>query len=83
MDTKLPWIQIWSSIQNINGAQDGSNGVDVQTVALHEMGHTLGLADYTVTLQFKSDTRQVMHYYTGVKRTLGNGDATGIWKLYQ
>jgi len=23
-----------------------------------------------------------MHYYSGEKRSLGNGDKTGIWKLY-
>ena len=63
---------------------DGSwNGVDVQSAALHEMGHTLGLGDIYGLPQFKSDTNEVMHYYTGVKRTLGNGDKTGVWKLYQ
>ena len=62
---------------------DGSwDGVDVQTAALHEMGHTLGLGDIYGKTEFKYDTRQVMHYYTDVKRTLGNGDMTGIWKLY-
>jgi hypothetical protein len=62
---------------------DGSLGVDVQTAALHEMGHTLGLGDIYGLPQFKYDTNQVMHYYTGVKRTLGNGDKTGVWELYQ
>jgi hypothetical protein len=57
-------------------------GVDVQSVALHEMGHTLGLGDLYTKPEFKYDTRQVMHYYTVEKRTLGNGDKTGIWKLY-
>ena len=60
----------------------GGNGIDVQSVALHEIGHTLGMGDIYGRAQFNRDTRQVMHYYTGVKRTLGNGDATGIWKLY-
>jgi hypothetical protein len=58
-------------------------GFDVQTTALHEMGHTLGLADLYGKTQFKYDTRQVMHYYTTEKRALGNGDLTGIWNLYQ
>ncbi|MDD4161674.1 MAG: matrixin family metalloprotease [Methanothrix sp.] len=62
---------------------DGStSGIDVQSVALHELGHTLGLGDIYGVTEFTDDTRQVMHYYTGVKRTLGNGDATGIWTLY-
>ena len=59
----------------------GSN-YDVQTVALHELGHTIGLGDLYGKSQFTGDTRQIMHYYTGVKRTLGNGDKTGAWVLY-
>ena len=59
-----------------------SGKIDFQSVALHEMGHTIGLGDLYNKAQFATDTRQVMHYYTGVKRTLGNGDATGVWKLY-
>ena len=57
--------------------------IDVQSVVLHEMGHTIGLGDLYGKSQFARDTRQVMHYYTGVKRTLGNGDATGVWTLYK
>ncbi len=62
---------------------NGITGLDVQSIALHEMGHTLGLDDLYGKPVFKSDTRQVMHYYTGIKRTLGNGDLKGIWNLYQ
>lgn len=57
-------------------------GYDVQTVALHELGHTLGLADIYGRTGFSGDSRQVMHYYTGVKRTLGNGDAVGVFRIY-
>lgn len=56
--------------------------LDFQSVILHELGHTLGLGDIYNKTAFKADTRQVMHYYTGVKRTLGNGDCTGVWRLY-
>lgn len=63
-------------------ANDSNTGVDVQSVALHEMGHSLGLGDLYGKPEFQHDTRQVMHYYTGVKRTLGNGDKTAIWNLY-
>jgi hypothetical protein len=56
--------------------------LDFQSVVLHELGHAMGLGDLCGRAQFAQDTRQVMHYYTGVKRVLGNGDATGVWKLY-
>jgi len=59
----------------------GSN-YDVETVALHELGHTIGSGDIYGKAAYSADTRQVMHYYTGVKRTLGNGDKTGAWILY-
>ena len=59
---------------------DGSTGgVDVQSIALHELGHTLGLSD----LYTSADSAQTMYgYYDGKDHTLGNGDAAGIWKLY-
>jgi hypothetical protein len=60
----------------------GTKNYDVQTTALHELGHTIGLGDLYGKSQFSGDTRQIMHYYTGVKTTLGNGDKTGAWLLY-
>ena len=59
----------------------GSN-YDVESVALHELGHTIGLGDLYGKSKFTNDKRQVMHYYTGIKRTLGNGDKNGAWILY-
>jgi hypothetical protein len=67
---------------NYKWTTTGESGKDFQSVALHEMGHTIGLGDIYNKVAFSKDTRQVMHYYTGIKRTLGNGDATGVWKLY-
>ncbi|MCX6677055.1 MAG: hypothetical protein NTU95_03810 [Methanothrix sp.] len=64
---------------------------DLQSVALHELGHTIGLGDiystaYGGTLP-PSDPRtqdyeQVMNLYDGPQRTLGNGDRTGAQLLY-
>ena len=49
---------------------------DVQTVSLHELGHTIGLGHI-------SDTNQIMNpYYTGVRHTLGSGDVAGAQYLY-
>ncbi|ABK14965.1 hypothetical protein Mthe_1183 [Methanothrix thermoacetophila PT] len=64
---------------------DGVNHIDVQTVALHELGHTIGLGDlYTLP---ESDPRrydydQVMNAYNDIQRTLGNGDRAGAVQLY-
>lgn len=55
---------------------------DVQSVALHEMGHTLGLGDIYGLDEYEFDNEQVMHNYTCEKRSLGNGDKSAIWKLY-
>jgi predicted SprT family Zn-dependent metalloprotease len=68
---------------NLKWTATGEAGkLDFQSVVLHELGHTIGLGDLYGRAEFSTDTCQVMHYYTGVKRTLGNGDATGVWKLY-
>jgi hypothetical protein len=66
---------------NYRWSNTGSN-IDIQSVALHELGHMIGMGDIYNKAQFYRDSRQVMHYYTGVKHSLGNGDKTGVWKLY-
>ena len=70
---------------NQEWSTDSTNkkGIDVQSVLLHEIGHTLGLGDLYGKAEFAYDKEQVMHYYTREKRSLGNGDKTGIWKLYR
>ena len=55
--------------------------IDAQAVAVHEMGHLLGLAHVTY------DKKEIMYpYYSNsypnVGRSLGKGDIAGIKKLY-
>ncbi|MCK9568652.1 matrixin family metalloprotease [Candidatus Pacearchaeota archaeon] len=58
---------------------EGTVGADVETIALHELGHTLGLGD----LYSNTDSGQAMYgYYLKVTRSLGTGDQAGIGKLY-
>ncbi|MCK9566290.1 MAG: hypothetical protein M0Q43_09600, partial [Methanothrix sp.] len=64
---------------------------DVQSVAVHELGHTIGLGDiYSTTYggtlpptdPRTQDFEQVMNAYDAPQRTLGNGDRTGAQLLY-
>lgn len=52
-------------------------GVDLTTVALHEIGHLLGI-------QHTDDTQAIMQpFYNGPNRHLGLDDLLAIWNLYK
>ena len=72
------YYSITESDTAYNNAQKWSttgSSYDVQSVSLHELGHTIGLGHI-------SDTNQIMNpYYTG-SRSLGSGDIAGAQKLY-
>jgi hypothetical protein len=53
---------------------------DIRTIATHEVGHTLGLAD----LYGSADKSKTMYGYNNgqVDWYLGNADQLGLWKLY-
>ena len=74
-DIVLDSAESWS----LTGAEDA---FDVQNIATHEAGHTLGLKD----LRSPKDGALTMHAYTwkgdDSKRTLGSGDILGIQKIY-
>jgi peptidoglycan hydrolase-like protein with peptidoglycan-binding domain len=53
-----------------------SSGTHLETVAVHEMGHALGLGHSSVT-------SAVMYaYYSAGRTTLTSDDRAGIWSLY-
>jgi putative cell wall-binding protein len=59
----------------------GGGTYDVQSIALHELGHWLNLRD----LYGSGDTARTMYGYgspTAVKRSLGPGDVAGIQWIY-
>ncbi len=70
----------WSTdLNNLNGK------FDVESVALHELGHTIGLGDlYTLpdSDPRRHDYEQIMNLYDAPQRYLGNGDKTGAQLLY-
>ncbi|OPX79234.1 MAG: hypothetical protein A4E45_00877 [Methanosaeta sp. PtaB.Bin039] len=56
--------------------------LDLQTVATHELGHTVGMGDTYLHSLYKYDLAQIMGFYNAPQRSLGLGDAAGIKKLY-
>ena len=71
------WTTDW------NTAVNNGNIIDLQSVAVHELGHSIGMGDlYTLSDARKNDYAQVMNLYDAPQRTLGNGDLAGAEILY-
>lgn len=51
-------------------------GIDVESVALHEIGHLLGISHSTIS------TAVMYPYYSTIKRELDSDDKEAIWDLY-
>jgi hypothetical protein len=69
---------------NTNGISSGMN-YDIETIAVHELGHTLGLADLynkDNAPLYKAQVQQIMNYQYNHPLWLGNGDRQAIWTLY-
>ncbi|NPV63156.1 MAG: hypothetical protein HPY61_11115 [Methanotrichaceae archaeon] len=74
----------WTTDYNTARASRGKTK-DLQTVALHELGHTCGLGDlYTLPSSDPraSDYYEIMNLYTGPRHYLGAGDIAGIQAKY-
>jgi hypothetical protein len=61
---------------------DGLHDYDVETVALHELGHVISLDDLYRHSDHHEDMQQVMHYYWGGRRNLRWGDIAGARWMY-
>jgi predicted Zn-dependent protease len=69
---------------NTNGISGGTN-YDIETIAVHELGHTLGLADLynkNSAPLYKAQVQQIMNYQYNHPLWLGNGDRQAIWAMY-
>jgi hypothetical protein len=69
---------------NTNGISSGMN-YDIETIAVHELGHTLGLADLynkNNAPLYKAQVQQIMNYQYNHPLWLGNGDRQAIWAMY-
>ena len=51
-------------------------GIDIESIALHEIGHLLGISHSTVS------TAVMYPYYSNIKRELDSDDVEAIWNLY-
>ncbi len=69
----------WSVISGLSCTGKAGSPLDIENVAIHEIGHAIGLGHV-------SDTRLTMYPSSApgetLKRTLGNGDQIGIDRLY-
>jgi hypothetical protein len=75
---KYQWTTDWNTAQN-------GGAYDMQTVALHELGHYAGLGDlYTLPKSDPrySDTNAIMNRINDPQHSLGAGDIAGLRKKY-
>jgi hypothetical protein len=61
---------------------DGSSYYDVESVALHELGHVISLDDLYRYSYHQYDQQQVMYSYQGIRRDLRWGDIAGARWMY-
>lgn len=64
-----------------NATEKGSAVMDLQNIVTHELGHGLGLGDVYLTVANQETMYGYAAYGETIKRSLYNGDMTGITKL--
>lgn len=79
----VEWDQVYNNYYNWSDAAEGDiNAMDFESIATHELGHTMGLADL-----YNSDCSAMTMYGYGSEgeinaRTLEDGDINGMNSLY-
>lgn len=78
----IEWDMVFDQVDFDWSATGESGKMDFESIATHELGHSVGLDD----LYDDRCSEQTMYGYAGYgetnKRTLESGDVTGIHKLY-
>ncbi len=79
----------WTTNPTSTALYPATNTFYLQTVAEHELGHTIGLGDTYLHSLYKYDFAQIMGYYNDINDLngdrlvdLGSGDINGISTLY-
>lgn len=72
---------LFNSYFNWGNASSNRNLMDLQNIATHEFGHSIGLADL-----YNTCTKETMYAYSDegdlIKRTLNPGDIAGLRSIY-
>jgi hypothetical protein len=83
-NTRYSWTTDWAKSNKKNNLGQYLY-VDVQSIALHELGHATGLGDLYLLDPASSgynDWYQIMNSYDGPQRYLGAGDIAGLQGIY-
>jgi hypothetical protein len=75
-NTRYKWTTDWDTATN------DLKYTDLETIALHELGHNIGLDDIYNDPNLNWDTQQIMNYYSHPQHWLGLADIAGVQKKY-